>query len=157
MPHVRSPVRPMGNRPLVHNVQFQNAQFQNGQFQNGQFQHRIPTPRLTPPRILTPNQALPPMRNRLPQFLPVLQPPMFPREIFPREYDLYEEEQYPPEFEMYQTVPLMDQHRPASRRLSTHNRPGSSLRRYARPSFSRHGRHTGRTTPIDEYDYDYST
>lgn len=67
---------------------------------------RAPTVRLAPPQ-----QRPPVARNRLPQFLPVLQPPLFPRDS-----DLYEDERFTDD-QLFQTVALADQHRQATRSL----------------------------------------
>ena len=111
---------------------------------NHQVHPHTPPPRANIPQHPTPPPppVLPPPapstgRNRLPQFLPVLQPPLFPKES-----GFYEEEQYLDDYEIYQTtMPIIDQHRLRTRRLDLPTRTFSSLLGHTRrhsPRFTRY-------------------
>ncbi|CAF0772870.1 unnamed protein product [Adineta ricciae] len=101
-------------------------------------QHPAPPPPPPPPPMLHPSPSVPSSgRNRLPHFLPVLQPP-----LFPKEFGFYEEEQYLDGYETYETIsPLMDQHRLKTQQLDQTTRTFSSLLGHTRrhsPRFARY-------------------
>ncbi|UJR22088.1 hypothetical protein I4U23_025154 [Adineta vaga] len=98
--------------------------------QHGQF--HAPLIRTPVPQPSVVHQPHPVVRNRVPQFLPVLQPPLFPKEP-----DFYEDEQYIDEYETYETTAaLLDQQRyiPLTRTFSP-------LYRHSRPYLSKSHRY----------------
>lgn len=114
MPHVRvahrtAPVRP----PLV----------------NQGANPRTPIPRVVTPRAPIPQQPQLAVRNRLPQYLPVLQPPVFPRET--EFYEAEQYEQYQEEFYPYTTITVLDQQRATKQRLADRARLISSLQKFS--------------------------
>jgi len=148
MAYVRVPHRVVPIRPLLPNHQVAPIRLPLSNYQAIPIRLPLSNPQAIP-RI--PIHHRPPMnvRKPVPQYVPVLQPPAFPREynFYEEEEEVEEEEPYQEELFNYPTVVVADQHRTITHRTPTF----MPLKNDTKQSLTQHNRHAKSKYPSNIY------